>query len=356
VLLADGDAFERFGRVLGYLAVGLVDQAVDVRVISTNRDVNALSLGPVQTLIRPHVRWPFARRRMAEAVELLSPRVPAVIHALSHDSFDVAADLADAFEADLVFQIGSRTDCDALSDFDLSVVGWFFAVSELLVRLLRDQYGIDGERIAMIHPGLMAAERRPPFMESDRPVTLLCTAPLERSAGIHILIEAVAQLRQRGRSLAAFFTGHGAYEWSLRRQVRDHDLSSLVFFAQPLGNHEELFRGADIFIQPSPDTAFRVDTLAAMAAGLIVVAISGGVMDYPVDGQTGVLCRRPDAHSLANIIEELMDDRDRTRRIAQAAGDYVRTHHTVSAMADRVAALYRQLVWPRATFSLREPH
>ena len=51
-LCVDADAFDRLGRVVRYLAVGLVDEAIHLRVLSSDRRVDTLSLGPIQTV--PH--------------------------------------------------------------------------------------------------------------------------------------------------------------------------------------------------------------------------------------------------------------------------------------------------------------
>jgi len=354
VLFADGDAFERFGRVLSHLTVGLVDQAIHLRVVSADLRVSTLSLGPVRPMVRPQVRWPFARRRLTSIVEMLSSPAPTIIHALSAESFDVAADVADACEADLVFQISSLADCEALEDFDLGAIGCFMIGSGSLVSRLEREHAATSDRMVLVRPGILASERPAGFARADRAVTLLCTSALERHSGVDLFIEAIFLLRQRGRSVVGFILGQGRQEWALREMVRARNLSACVSFARPLCDFSEVLLGADVFVRPSSDTAFFVDTLAAMAAGLVVVTFPSPAVDFLRDQETCLVSPRMTADSLADAIEQLMDQRERAREIAVKAVQYVRSHHGVSMMAERVATAYRKLTLPRTTFSLRE--
>ncbi len=72
------------------------------------------------------------------------------------------------------------------------------------------------------------------------------------------------------------------------------------------------------------------------------------------DGETAYVCAKPTAQSLIETLEQVLQDQAAAHRLAESAQNYIREHHTVSAMAGRLAATYRNLAVARATFPLAE--
>ena len=105
-------------------------------------------------------------------------------------------------------------------------------------------------------------------------------------------------------------------------------------------------------MRPTIDTDFNADSLQALGAGVAVVAVAGGVGDHLRDGETARICRPESAEALADAIEGLLTDRAEAHRLAATGLKYVRANHAMSAMAERTAAVYRNLALPRTTFSL----
>jgi glycosyltransferase involved in cell wall biosynthesis len=353
-LCIDRDAFDRLGRVLRHLAVGLVDQAVHLRLLSSDPCIEGLALGPIQSLVHRRVGWPVAARRIEEILGALSPQPPTVVHAMSMESYRLAMAIAEAFDADLVLQVTSLADCEAISQLSGSRAGRFHVISQPLCTVLETQLQIDPERIDLIRPGLLAAQRAACFAQPERVPTILCTSAFERGGGVDKLIEAVGLLCKRDHKVLLFLLGRGRQELALRRLARDRKLASCVTFAHPLGDPTPAMSSADIFVHPAEDTFFTVGGLQAMGAGVVVVAFASAICDYYRPGETAVVCEKPTTESLAAALEELITNRDQARRIAAAGMEYVRTHHTMSPMAERTAAAYRQLAVNRATFSLKE--
>jgi len=353
-LCVDGASYDRFGRVIRHLAVGLVDQAIHVRVVSTDPRVSSLEIGPIQATTRPLVRWPWRKRRLQALVESFSPQAPSLIHALAYESYEVAFALSEALDADLVLQVTSLSDCYELMEFDAPAVRRFLVSSAALGEELQKRCGVVGDFITIVRPGLLVEEHPACFAKPERAVTVVCTSPFERDFGVDLLIEAIYLLRQRGVSLVAFLMGRGSTESALRRMVRARNLSACVVFARPLGDHIPALQNADIMVRPSADTAFSIDTLQALSAGLVVVTFPSTVCDYIRDGETAVVCQTPTAEAIADAMEHLVQDRDRARRIAVSAMDYVQSNHSISAMAERTAEAYRELVLQRSTFAMNK--
>ncbi len=353
-LCVDGEVLQRLGRVLRHLAVGLVDQAIRTRLVSTDARIEDLALGPIQTVVHQPIRWPVSRRRTERMIDALAPQPPTLVHAMSHLSYRVAWTIAEHFDSDLVLQVTSLSDCGALAEMDLSRVGRIVTISERLRQILESELKIPIEQVEVIRPGVQAFDQPACFARPDRVPTVLCTAALEKGFGVDRLIEAAEILRRGGRRAMFFLLGQGSHESALRRLARDHEVSATVTFAQPGSDALSVMTSADLYLRPADRGAFHADGLQAMGAGLAVVTVPDSTGDHFRSGETAMVCEGSSAKSLAAGIEELLQDRALAQRLASSGLDYVRSHHSMSAMAERAAALYRQLALIRSTFTIGE--
>jgi len=350
----DSEALNRFGSVIRHLLVGLVDQAVNVRLVSRDPRIETLRLGPVQTVLHERIGWPVTGRRMDALSDMLSQNPPTIVHAASGASYRVALETAETFDADFVVQVTSLGDCDAVLSLPLERVGRFLALSTPLFKVLTEQVGISKERIDLARPGVFAAQETASFSNPDRVPAFLCVSALERKSGVDLLVNAVQLLRQRGHTFMLFLLGEGRREPTARRMVRDHELSGYVTFAHPSGDLSRAMGSADIVVRPAGDIAFHEDSLQAMGAGIAVVSMSGSVYDHLHDGETAVVCDSLSAQALADGIERLLTDQEFARKLAGAGQEYVRKHHAASQMAGTVANTYREILAGRPTLSTTE--
>lgn len=352
------EALDRFRVVFRHLLVGLVDQAIQLRLLSSDRRVEALSLGPVQALIHEPIVWPFAKRRLDRILDALSPHPPTIAHALSSASYRVAGAIAEAFDADLVFQVTSLADCEATAQWNGPRVGRFLAFSQPLLQVLTEQLNVPVERVALVRPGVLASKKIACFANPERIPTVLCRAALECGCGVDRLIDAAGILRRRGHAVMIFLLGRGRWEATARRMIRARKLSSWVTVADPSGDLTQTLCSADILVQPSAEPQFGANGLQAMGAGMAVITAPSRIADYFFSGETAIICESdPEGaanggESLARAIERLLEDRSRARGIAVAGMDYVRRHHSMSNMAQRTADAYRELLLARTTLSL----
>ena len=109
---------------------------------------------------------------------------------------------------------------------------------------------------------------------------------------------------------------------------------------------EAVLGAADAVAVPStrPDP-FPNAALEAAAAGVPVVAAAhGGLPEMIRDGETGLLVPPGDAVALASALRTLADDRDRARRLGEAAAADVAARFSSERMLARVQQHYAELL------------
>jgi glycosyltransferase involved in cell wall biosynthesis len=99
---------------------------------------------------------------------------------------------------------------------------------------------------------------------------------------------------------------------------------------------------ADIFIAPRPSSSFNMHLLAAMSAGSIVVACTGGVDDLIIEGKTALTFNPDDQLSIYNCLKRIFDAYLEARQIAYQAQQHLRQSHHVSDMVASTLSLYRK--------------
>ena len=88
---------------------------------------------------------------------------------------------------------------------------------------------------------------------------------------------------------------------------------------------------------------FGLTMLEAMASGNALIAARAGAAEAVVTGgQMAFLVPAGDASALATALETLMRDPDRAAAMGQRARDYVASHFSIEAEAQKIAAVYER--------------
>jgi glycosyltransferase involved in cell wall biosynthesis len=194
------------------------------------------------------------------------------------------------------------------------------AVSETSLSDLRKIVDHSAHKIVRLYNGIDLERFQPRPRSSPQPFTILSVARLVEKKGLHLLVEACRQLRERGAAFRCWIVGKGAERARLQAAIRYHGLGDRV---ELLGahNHAEIvarYRSADLFVLPCLVTAdgnrdgLPVSLVEALASGLPVVATPvTGIPEVVRDGENGLLVPCGDASRLAEAIESLMRDRAR---------------------------------------------
>jgi glycosyltransferase involved in cell wall biosynthesis len=170
---------------------------------------------------------------------------------------------------------------------------------------------------------------------------LIGVGNLYEAKGWEDLLDAVALLRERGRTLHLDIYGDGGLRAKLEAQVSRLGIGDLVTLHGwcPKDEVAEHLRESDVFVITSRYDSNPCAVIEALASGVPVVGTAvGGIPEMVTEGM-GVLAETGSAESIANAIEAALDrapwDRD---AIASAA----KGRYGLERVGDDFAAVYRE--------------
>lgn len=164
---------------------------------------------------------------------------------------------------------------------------------------------------------------------------LLFVGRIVSQKGLNILIDALAELRDRGLRPTLTVAGTGPEEPTIRRRVKELHLDEQVtFVGQVVDKLNELLNAHKILVVPSREEGFGVVALEGIACGCVVVGSTCGGLPEAI-GPCGRTFKNGDPSALAEVLHDLLSHpetwNDRYFLHATAHLD----NHRPSVVADR---------------------
>ncbi len=177
---------------------------------------------------------------------------------------------------------------------------------------------------------------------AGRPEKLLYVGSLVEQKGLHIVIQALSLLRQRGTPHTLTVVGDSGDEL-FKKRVRDlvasHKLNDIVSFMGQVAEDRvpALYRDHDIFVFSTVGEESLASTpLEAMASGTPVVGtLAGGQKDFFVHGENCLTYNKDDPADLADKILQLNDD-SLYRDISDRAHSQIEQNHSFTSYVRKI--------------------
>jgi len=233
----------------------------------------------------------------------------------------------------------------------LKKVNRFIAVSPSEAKAFASIVGLPEGKILVIPNGVNLEEldkvsntkvRQFKDRYSPREPLILFVGRIVPAKGIDILVEAVASLRTRAKTLIVGPVGDERYFEELKRMVRRLKLESAVQFDE-LSRSEVLsaFHACDLFVLPTRGEVFGIVLAEAMAVGKVVIGANvGGIPDLIKDGKTGYLFEPGNYRDLRQKITQAIEYRDLSKKISLAGCKEVRNKYDWNKLASKLEVLY----------------
>ena len=160
-----------------------------------------------------------------------------------------------------------------------------------------------------------------------------------------MLLDAATLLFAGRDDVQILLVGDGPLRVELETAVRQRDQQARIHFAGRRQDVSSLMKSADCLVLPSRWEGMPNVVLEAMAAGLPVVATDvDGIGDLIETGETGLLVPSQKPQSLAEAIQTVLNDPERTAEMICAAQHVTQKHFTWKSSVDKYDRLYTELI------------
>lgn len=204
---------------------------------------------------------------------------------------------------------------------------------------------VDPVPVQVVANGVDTAFFTPREASSDgEAVTLLFAGRFQSQKNLFVLLEQFAAARARsGLPLRLALVGDGPQRDDLQARARALGIADALTWHGWLSKPalRDVYRSADLFLNPSLYEGMPNTVLEAMACGLPVIASRVMGNDELVDGsEAGLLFDLAEPDQLGRAIETLAASPERRRSMGARARRFVCAGYTWEAAAERYAALF----------------
>jgi glycosyltransferase involved in cell wall biosynthesis len=180
---------------------------------------------------------------------------------------------------------------------------------------------------------------------------------LEPVKGHADLLEAARHMLQVRPDLHFWIVGEGSLAQALQQQAQALGIAGAVRFLGYQGEVAPLMAASDLIVLPSHHESFGIVLIEAMSLGKPVIAsATGGIPEVVRDGVQGLLVAPGRPLELSTRALALLADPAQAAALGEAGRRHVVERFAVRPMAERMAALYRQVVAQFRAATAGTPH
>ena len=174
------------------------------------------------------------------------------------------------------------------------------------------------------------------FPKNQDKITLITTSRLVEKNAVGDIIDALKFLPE---SVSLKILGTGHLEKVLKLKVKSLKLENRVEFLGFVFPQEipVYLHNSDIFVRPSLSEGMGISFIEAMAAGVPIIATQvGGIKDFLIDGETGLVCNVHDPESITKAVSRLVKDHTLRENIVKNAKKMVEERYDWNLIANEM--------------------
>lgn len=206
--------------------------------------------------------------------------------------------------------------------------------------IFRRKIGSPRGLVRIVHNGVSQAEFKPIEAKSDA-TDLVFMGELRPVKGIDVLLDALARLRDSGRTITATLVGDGPERAALVAQVEALGLTGSVQFKPAMPAYAALTLGRTMVV-PSRAESLPYVVLEAAAGGKPLITTSVGGIPEIYGPLSRTLVPPQDATALGSAIARALDRPDDMAEVTHKLRDQVQASFSVETMVDGVLAAYEK--------------
>lgn len=163
------------------------------------------------------------------------------------------------------------------------------------------------------------AEEGPGFTDTFDGIRLLTVGRLNYQKAYDIAIDAMKRIKDAGYKARWYILGEGSERNSLEKKVKELGLEKEFLMPGAVSNPFPYYKQADIYVHATRFEGKSIAIQEAQTLGCAIVASDcNGNREQIIHGKDGLLCKL-DPKSIADSIISLIDDKEKRRKISEAA-------------------------------------
>lgn len=193
---------------------------------------------------------------------------------------------------------------------------------EFEIKLLRDNLGIKDEYV------------------------ILTTSRLVYKNGVDILIKALAKLKETRPNIKLLIIGDGPELNDLKSKTKNLKIENEVIFIGQIPQKDLpiYFRVSDVFVRASRSEGLGNSFLEAMAAEVPVIGTPvGGIIDFLINGHTGLLSNPEDSDNLAEKIDYILNHQEIRKTVIKNGLALVEKNYSWDIVSQKMERIFNEL-------------
>lgn len=183
----------------------------------------------------------------------------------------------------------------------------------------------------------------------DKKKIILFLALLRPNKGAHILIEAIALLKNSLIDWRVIIAGKGDKDYTkyLNKLIQKHKLEKIVSLPGPIFGNEkwDMFRNSDIFVLPTLHENFGIVIAESLLCGTPVITCQGAPWEGLIKNKCGWWIERT-PESIANTIKKAINlNENELKSMGIRGREYIIKNFSSNLIAKQMLNMYMQVIY-----------
>jgi glycosyltransferase involved in cell wall biosynthesis len=227
------------------------------------------------------------------------------------------------------------------------------AITQFVKKSVLDS-GVPAECVEVLYEGVQVPTLPTPEVRrrarerwrvTEHEILFGCVGYLLPEKGQEFVVRALPAVREIFPAARLLLAGDGPCRSQLEALARELGVEGAIIFAGFVDDVSQVYAALNAFVFPSLAEPLGTSLLAAMAWGLPSVAVaSGGVPEYVVHNDNGLLVGRPDHTLFSGEMLRLLSDPTLAKRLGVAARATIEDRFSADRMVENTLNLYQQVI------------